>query len=313
MRNKVWLACLALCVSLVLSQAHAGNRRHVLSYQQLKRYYFVHIPPARPGKYALVINLHAEGGQGRSQEEFSGMDKTADKYGFYVVYPNGTGRLHNRQLSWNAGDCCGYAHEQHVDDVGFISHLLDVMIKTYPIDSRRVYVTGMSNGAMMSYYLAEKLPNRIAAIAPIAGGRMPDRTRHIQPIPIMHFHSLDDPRIPYHGGVGPVYSLDHRRMVLPDIDAVLASWARVDGCAQTRKQVDQHSLVRGRTTQTARKFEYENCQLAPVVLWQYDKTGHVWPGGQQHYLKRILGPGTRVIDANEVMWHFFQQFRLRQI
>lgn len=311
--RSAWLISLVFCLSLIWVHAQAGNRRHVLKYQQLTRYYFVHIPPARSGKRALVINLHGGGGQGRRQEEFSAMDKTADKYGFYVVYPNGTGRLHNRLLTWNAGNCCGYAYEHHIDDVGFISHLLDVLIKQYPVDPRRVYVTGMSNGAMMSYYLAEKLPKRIAAIAPVAGGHMPDTHKAIEPMPIMHFHSLDDPRALYHGGLAPPFPFTKRRVVHPDIDAVLAAWARIDDCAPTRKQVEQRQLKRDKIVQTARKYVYEHCRRAPVVLWQYDNTGHVWPGGQQHYLQRILGPGTRVIDANEAMWHFFQQFRLRHL
>ncbi|MEJ2397013.1 MAG: PHB depolymerase family esterase [Gammaproteobacteria bacterium] len=308
----IWIAlCLGFC--LACANAQAGNRRHVLKFQHHSRYFFVHIPPRRPGKHALVINLHGGGGQGRGQEEFSEMDKTADKYGFFVVYPNGTGRLHNRLLTWNAGNCCGYAYEHNIDDVGFISRLLDVMFKQYPIDPQRVYVTGMSNGAMMSYYLAEKLPNRIAAIAPVAGARKPNLQARLRPMPIMHFHSLDDPRALYHGGLGPLFPFTNKRVLHPDIDVVLAAWARIDGCSGKRKQVEQQRIRRGNTSQLARKFVYAHCRRAPVVLWQYDHSGHVWPGGQQDYLQRILGPGTRVINANEEMWHFFRKFRLRQL
>jgi len=303
---------LILLLCLVAGQADAGNRRHTLKYQELTRYYFVHIPPQKLQRYALVINLHGGGSQGRGEEEFSEMDKTADKFGFYVVYPNGTGKLHDRLLTWNAGNCCGYAYQHHIDDVGFINRLLDVMIKNYPIDPARVYVTGMSNGAMMAYYLAEKLPDRIAAIAPVAGGRIPDNMPALKPMPIMHFHSVDDPRALYHGGLGPAFPFTNQRVWHPDIDAVLAAWARVNGCDTRRKQVDQHQIQNGKTTQTARKFIYEQCKKAPLVLWQYDNTGHVWPGGKQNYMRRILGPSTKVINANQEMWHFFRALQVQQ-
>ena len=120
-----WLLVCALC--LVFTQAQAGNRRHRLKYQDRTRYYFVHIPPQHQTKYALVINLHGGGGQGRAQEEFSEMDKVADRYGFYVVYPNGTGKLHDRLVTWNAGSCCGYAYTHHIDDVGRVGALRETV------------------------------------------------------------------------------------------------------------------------------------------------------------------------------------------
>ncbi len=312
-RNTWWIpGLLILLFSLVFSHAEAGNRRHKLKFENLTRYYFVHIPPQKQQRYALVINLHGGGGQGRGQEEFSEMDKTADRYGFYVVYPNGTGKLHDRLLTWNAGECCGYAYEHHIDDVGFISQLLDTMIKDYPIDPARVYVTGMSNGAMMAYYLAEKIPDRIAAIAPVAGGLLPDTRKPLKPMPIMHFHSIDDPRALYHGGLGPPFPFTNQRVQHPDIDAVLGAWAHIDGCEAQRKLVAQRSVQKGKTIQTAHKYVYQDCKQAPVILWQYDHTGHVWPGGKQNYMQRVLGPSTKVIDANVEMWQFFQSLRARK-
>lgn len=309
-RGLPWLLMLILCV--VFSNADAGNRRHTLKYQGLTRYYFVHIPPQKYKSYALIINLHGGGSQGRGEEEFSEMDKTADRYGFFVVYPNGTGNLNDRLLTWNAGNCCGYAYQNHIDDVGFISRLIDILVKQYPVDPARVYVTGMSNGAMMAYYLAEKLPDRIAAIAPVAGGRMPEMANSLKPIPVMHFHSVDDPRALYHGGLGPLFPFSNQRVQHPDIDAVLAAWARIDGCDGLRKQVAEQSDRKGKTIQMARKYVYQDCKKAPVILWQLDKVGHVWPGGKQNYMQRTLGPSTKVIDANDEMWEFFQPLRVRK-
>ena len=312
--RSTWLlkGMLLLSLCLLFSDAQAGNRRYKLKYQNLTRYYFVHIPPPqKQGKSALVINLHGGGSHGRSQEEFSNMDKTADKYGFYVVYPNGTGKLHDRLLTWNAGDCCGYAQEHEIDDVGFIAKVMDAVIKQFPIDSQRVYVTGMSNGAMMAYYLAENLPERIAAIAPVAGGRMPDASKPLKPMPIMHFHSINDPRALYQGGLGPNFPGTNQHVLHPNIDNVLASWAKIDGCSMQRKQVDERTYKTDKKFHRALEYAYQDCKLAPVFLWQLEKSGHVWPGGRQNYMERVLGQGTKVINANETMWQFFQQFRVR--
>jgi len=98
------------------------------------------------------------------------MDKLADRETFVAVYPNGTGRFGNRLLTWNAGACCAYAMSNNVDDVGFVRALVTKLTESIPIDRRRIYATGLSNGAMMSHRLAAEAADLIAAIAPVAGG-----------------------------------------------------------------------------------------------------------------------------------------------
>src|SRR5690606_23610523 len=86
---------------------------------------------------------------------------------FLVAYPNGTGLL---ARTWNAGACCGYAARHSVDDIGFTRALIQYVQKTHTIDTRRIFATGMSNGAMFAHRLACDLSEEIAAIAPVAGG-----------------------------------------------------------------------------------------------------------------------------------------------
>jgi polyhydroxybutyrate depolymerase len=100
-----------------------------------------------------------------------------------VIYPDGTGRL-ARMLTWNAGTCCGASVVNQVDDVG----------KRTPIDRKRVFATGMSNGAMMSYRLAAEASDLVSAIAPVAGSMVLVRFHPTKPVSIMHIHSVDDPR-----------------------------------------------------------------------------------------------------------------------
>src|SRR5207248_6705874 len=132
----------------------------------------VHVPPRAGGKSEIpvIINFHGGGGHGGNEQEYSLMDQLADRETFVTVYPNGSGRFGNRLLTWNAGTCCAYAVINNIDDVGFVRALIAKLTDSIPIDPRRIYATGLSNGAMMSYRLAAEAGDLIAAIAPVAGG-----------------------------------------------------------------------------------------------------------------------------------------------
>jgi polyhydroxybutyrate depolymerase len=121
---------------------------------------------------------------------FTGLNEKADEAGFLAVYPNGTGE--KRSLTWNGGNCCGYAVENQVDDVGFVRALLDDLEKVVTVDPSRVYATGISNGAIMAYRLASELSDRIAAVAPVAGPMGTATCSPRRPVSVMHFHGTDD-------------------------------------------------------------------------------------------------------------------------
>src|SRR4030043_256365 len=86
-----------------------------------------------------------------------------DKEGFIIVYPQGVGR------HWNDGrkGANDRAHKENIDDVGFISLLIDRLVTEWNINPARIYVTGISNGAGMSFMLACHLSKKITAIAPV--------------------------------------------------------------------------------------------------------------------------------------------------
>jgi polyhydroxybutyrate depolymerase len=138
-----------------------------------KRYYLLNLPSNynEPSDIPLVIALHGGGGKATQMESDYLLTEKANKEKFAIVYPEGVqsdGILGAR--TWNAGTCCDYAVEKNIDDVKYISLLIDELLKKYPkLNPKKVYATGMSNGAMMSYRLACELSNKIAAIAPVAG------------------------------------------------------------------------------------------------------------------------------------------------
>jgi len=81
-------------------------------------------------KYPLIIVLHGGGGNAKNAEKMSGMSESAAREGFIVVYPNGTGFFSERLLTWNSGNCCGYALDKKTDDVGFIRTVISRMKST---------------------------------------------------------------------------------------------------------------------------------------------------------------------------------------
>jgi polyhydroxybutyrate depolymerase len=146
----------------------------------------------------VVLALHGATMNGPMMAWFSGLNQKADEAGFIVVYPNGTGRFSS--YTWNGGNCCGSDTQNDVDDVAFINALLDDLMGSYHIDARRIYVTGMSNGAVMSYRLASELSDRIAAIALVSGSMATEISQPKRPVSVLHFHGTMDEYIPFLGG-----------------------------------------------------------------------------------------------------------------
>jgi len=294
-----------------------GDYSFSLHYRGIDRTWLVHMPPqaANHQPLPMVLNFHGAGSNGKQEEHYSRMDAAADRDGFIAVYPNGTGRLANH-YTWNAGTCCGYAMFHQVDDVGFVKALIDWMAARTPIDRRRVYATGISNGGMMSYRLAAQASDYIAAIAPVAASMTTGKISAGHPMPIMAFNSVDDPILRYSGGYGrQVSSLFDRNLGNPGVEQGLARWREADGCpdqAQIAPEISGKDGSRNKGI-TATRYTWGPCRAdTEIVLWKFTGSGHVWPGGIQNRLVAFLGRGTDLIDANEEMWKFFSRFALPQ-
>lgn len=167
------------------------------------RTFRIHVPSQLKNTKSvpLVIALHGGGTSGKSMERFSGLNQTADKFGFIVVYPDGSGRIPDI-LTWNSGACRVYAKTHNIDDVAFLRQLINHLCSRFNVDPGQVYVTGISNGAMMAYRLAAEIPDRIAAVAAVAGTLDVDPKAVQAPVPVLHFHGTDDEYVPYNGGLG---------------------------------------------------------------------------------------------------------------
>jgi polyhydroxybutyrate depolymerase len=153
----VFAAALALANTCVQAASLGpGDHTITLKHGGRERSAIAHVPPRASEKAQLpvLLNFHGGGGHGANEQQYSLMDGLAGREIFIAVYPNGTGRFEKRLLTWNAGSCCAYAAVNNIDDVGFVRALIAELSLSLPINRRRVYATGLSNGGMMAHRLA---------------------------------------------------------------------------------------------------------------------------------------------------------------
>ena len=169
------------------------------------RTYRLHVPPqSGEDPPPLLLALHGGGGSPEQFERASRVAELARTAGVLVAVPGGSGggRTGAGLQTWNAGQCCGPAASDDVDDVGFLRTLVDQLAATYGTDPSRVVVTGHSNGAAMAYRLACELGDRVLAIAVQSGPLGVDPCTPARPVSVMHIHGSQDRNVPVEGGTG---------------------------------------------------------------------------------------------------------------
>jgi polyhydroxybutyrate depolymerase len=300
-------------INLISFPANSGlDKRASFIHNDLERKFQIHIPARYNGsvQLPLVIALHGRGGNGESMILLTrkGFNKLADKEGFIVVYPDGIDQ------NWNDGrmdeEANDRPHRENIDDVGFISALIDSMIKEYKTDPKRVYVTGISNGAIMSYRLACELSFKISAIAPV-DGNIPHLLIHDcsprMPVPVLAINNINDPLVPYEGG--NIYT-SIRRLNLGkvlSVDESIRFWVNRNQCSTVPIVTEEPDLDPKDGTRVTRKEYTDGNDGTEVILFSVDGGGHTWPGGFQYLPSWLIGKTSRDIDATRVIWSFFKR------
>lgn len=296
---------LSLCViPLLLIAAKAAPNSLVAPSMALRsvqsggmaRYFRVHEPTGYDPQTAtpVVLAFHGGGGHAVQFADQTEMYITANANDFLLVFPEGTGLLGGPPLytleTWNAGNCCGWAQRNGVDDVQFVRDMVTALSVEWNVDLSHVYATGHSNGAMMAYRLGAEAPDLITAIAPNAGalGVVPPVVSNI---PVMAIHGKLDTNVPFAGGVGTGPSgtdyRSQRESILP--------FARANG-------VSSYSLQE--TRGQALRYEGVGSTGSPIHYWYLQDGGHSWPG----HGSASGSPVNMDIDANDEVWAFFSQF-----
>jgi polyhydroxybutyrate depolymerase len=253
------------------------------------RTYRIYRPTSLPAgqQIALVIMLHGGFGSGLQAERTYGWDADADRHHFVVAYPDGLDH------AWNVGDgCCGTPGRTGVDDVAFIVRLVEGIRAQLPIDDRRIFATGISNGAMLSYRLA--CDTRLfAAIGPDSGTQL-GTCATPAPLSVIHVHGTADTRIRYLGGRGDgIANIDG-----PAVPEVIGGWLTTNSCPPPEASTSGSVTTSIATCPNGRAVELITIQGA----------GHQWPGAPARSgVQKALGmdPPSQALNATDTIWQFF--------
>lgn len=283
----------ALFVLIAFELANRTNGTLVSSGE--KRAYLLYVPesydPSTPTP--LVISFHGFAEWPAHQMQVSRWNDLADQEGFLVVYPSGTGFPLRWRITTDPDSATG-----SLQDVTFISELIDHLQSQYNIDPQRIYANGLSNGAGMTFVLSCHLAERIAAVGMVAGAYLYpwEACNPSRPVPAIVFHGTADPIVPYLGGPSRTF---HRPF--PAVEDWVDTLARRRECAGQPLEIPPSGDVSG--------IRYGDC-AADVVFYSIRGGGHAWPGGEP-LPEWITGPTTQDIDATRVMWEFFKLRSLR--
>ncbi len=296
-----------------IAQLGAGNHTFTLRHGRRAREFIVHMPPRTTGPIPVLVAFHGGGGNAPGFQRSSGLDAVSDREGFVVVYPNGSGPLANTLLTFNAGaGCCGYARNNNVDDVGFAVAVVEDLARRTPINRRRIYATGHSNGAMMSHRVAAERSDYFAAVAPVAGALDLTRFAPTAPVPLLQIHSVDDPRALYEGGLGPTFPGTNSRVQHQSVKSGLDRWIAANGCGTSPDTLDRKVGAAGTRNAgiTATKLVWRQCRGgAEVMHWKLTGSGHGWPGNAAPGGgEALVGQQTNIIVAAEEVWAFVSRF-----
>jgi polyhydroxybutyrate depolymerase len=284
-------------------EAAADVHTRTIDIGQARRTYLLFTPASRApaAGYPLVVTLHGGAGTAEQMMSFSRFNAIAAREGFAVAYPQGTGRR------WNDGRVFRGRGETDADDVAFIRAVVaDIGERGTPLDGKRIFAAGISNGGFMSFRLACEAADLFAAVAPVTA-TMPadlgDRCKPSAPMAVLLINGTADPLVPYVGG--HVRTLFGLRGEIWSTDRTIAFWAERNRCAappETRALADRDSADGSRVIELA----YARCAGARVRLLRIEGGGHTWPGGTQYLPVAWIGPTNRDIDASEVIWRFFK-------
>lgn len=294
---------------MTITTMHPGDQKFDLTHNDYTRHGIVHVPSGYDGKTSLpvVIMLHGGGGKAHGAMEETGWSAKADKENFFVVYPEGVPRDPARRASfatnpqrWSEGARRSIVPDaqKQIDDSGFIAALLDEVGTRLRVDPGRIYATGFSNGASMTFRLGRELSARLAAIAPVAGSDWLDDSVLAYPVPLLYITGTQDPLNPIEGG--DIKFGDKPAGRKPPVQTSIEKWVKLLGCAPEPQVIYDRDGVRGIAYTGGR----EN---AEVVVYTVAGMGHFWPGGMSHLPERIIGKTSNAMKATDVIWEFFQR------
>jgi polyhydroxybutyrate depolymerase len=295
MKRINFAICIFLCAfNYIVAQNSTTIIDSILS-GNIQRTYRLYVPknydPLKSS--ALIIDMHGYSSNAIQEQAYSNFMPIADTANFFVVYPNGT--VYNGMQFWNAGLSPGL-----VNDVAFISDLIEHIRSQFSIDANRVYACGMSNGGFMSHTLACALSNKIAAIASVTGSMFTTQYSTCVPnrvVPVMQIHGTADNTVPYTGNTSMIA-----------VDTLMKYWIRNDKCS-TLPEITDVPNINLADSCTAIRYLYKDGELgAACELYKIVGGGHSWPGSSFK-----IAVTNQDFNASEKIWLFFRRYRLDKL
>lgn len=272
----------------------------------LKRVYLIHLPQNRDHKKSpLVLVLHGGGRGDATKMERTGFNKLADKNDFIVAYGQSYGRF------WNDGRKT--AKNPEINDVKYISSLIDQVAGKHDVDRNRIYIAGASNGGMMAARMACEIPDKLAAVATVLGNLTTDeapKCKPKSPIAMLMINGTADPIVPYKGGAIFSFGKQGQQGEIVSVADAAAFWAKNNSCTLT-PQVTELPDNNPDDRTTVKREVFANCKSnKPVVIYSIIGGGHTWPGVKTDMPENIVGLSSLDINATEVIWQFFSDKKL---
>jgi polyhydroxybutyrate depolymerase len=299
----------ALIFLCLCSPVWAKNQQMSVQVNGVERHYLLHIPGGEGGDESLPVVMMFHGGGGSAQNAVweTGWARKADDEKFLAVFPDGTPPDPSRPASfrgnpqtWNDGSQRGVgATTLDVDDIGFVRRIIEDLSSRYNIDKSRIYATGFSNGASMTFRVGRELSSMFAAIAPVSGADWLLGQTITRPVSLLYVTGTSDPLNPFAGGkvrlVGKTYGTK------PPVMDMINAWTSLLGCT---KDKSTEILNKG----GVKAVEYQGCMNgAEVELYTIEGHGHHWPGGKSLLPASIAGPRSNALKATDVIWDFFKK------
>lgn len=290
--KKILLASLFLTTSLFCFSQNGVTIIDSIKSNNIMRKFRLYVPNVYNASQAvpLILNLHGYTSNSSQQQAYTNFMPIADTANFLMVYPDG--RVQNGNQYWNAG----FGGPEN--DVLFMSDLIDSLKLNYNIDLNSVYSCGMSNGGIMSYYLACNLPNRITAIASVTGSMLNSwfSCAPARPFPVMEVHGTADGTVNYNGDG-----------TFAPIDSVIKKWRTFDNC---NVAPITYSVPNINTTDNSYAVNYKytgGANGSTVELYKVFGGSHSWPGAFP-----FIANTNQDFNASVEIWRFFRQFKLNQ-
>ncbi len=283
-KNIIFL--LLVCIPIFVF----GQTKSIL-VNGVNRKYIIYTPKnySVDKSYPVVFNFHGGGMTPAEQMLYTGMNRTADRHGFIVVYPKGVNE------DWNVG--YGMSYKDGTDDIGFVDSLLSHIEKEHNIIKNKVFATGLSRGGFFCHRIASELPHRFSAIASI-GANLPDSVAYHHkpenPISVLMVNGKADQIVKYDGKKGGYFSaLDTYSFWKTNLFTI----EKIKPLYTDRKTENGKSITILETKNTDRI----------LTLITIEDGGHTWPGADDFNIGLPIGPTSKELDINEYMWNFFNQ------